>query len=168
MKIFLIGLPGSGKTTLGKPLALQLNTPFVDLDEEIEKKEGTTVREIFAKKGEIAFRKIESHCLRELARSEKKFVMATGGGAPCFLANMDEMNGAGITIFLNMPLDEITQRLQKTDLSERPLFAGMNPEEVTKKLETLYSQRAPFYKQSKIILSKKNLSAEDIVAALRG
>ncbi len=110
MKIFLIGLPGSGKTTLGKRLAEKLNLTFVDLDLEIEKKEGKTVQEIFAQKKENYFREIESKTLRGFCSSNNDFVMSTGGGAPCFYDNMTLMNQSGTTIFLHVSAAQIIRR----------------------------------------------------------
>ncbi|MFN8889873.1 MAG: shikimate kinase, partial [Cyclobacteriaceae bacterium] len=92
MKIFLIGLPGSGKTTLGKQVASHLSIPFVDLDAAIEKAEQRTIPEIFKQSGENYFRKIESDLLKKWAESTTDFLMATGGGAPCFFDNVEVMN----------------------------------------------------------------------------
>ena len=80
MKIFLIGLPGSGKSTLGKDLADALLVEFVDLDAEIEKQENKIVQDIFREKGEDYFRQAESALLKVWAASSKSFVMSTGGG----------------------------------------------------------------------------------------
>src|SRR5689334_5487844 len=102
MKIFLIGLPGSGKSTLGKDLADALLVDFVDLDVEIEKQENKIVQDIFREKGEDYFRQVESSVLKVWAASSKSFVMSTGGGAPCFYGGIDVINESGISIFLNV------------------------------------------------------------------
>lgn len=167
MKIFLIGLPGSGKTTLGKKVAFSLNIPFLDLDQEIESREQKSVREIFAQQGENAFREKESACLKNLAYSEKDFVMATGGGSPCFFNNMDAMNQAGTTIFLNPPLSEIASRLHRTDLKSRPMFAGLAGEQIIEKLKDLLDKRISFYRKAKRFLEKENLTIEDILKAIK-
>ncbi|HRG80566.1 MAG TPA: shikimate kinase, partial [Cyclobacteriaceae bacterium] len=88
MKIFLIGLPGCGKSTLGKQLAEKLKLPFVDLDAEIEKSVGITIKGIFKKYGESFFRKEESGQLHRFGEGYDDFVMATGGGVPVFFDNM--------------------------------------------------------------------------------
>jgi shikimate kinase len=85
MKIYLIGLPGSGKTTLGKQLAAQLKIDFVDLDTEIEKSEKRAIAVIFKEAGEDYFRSSEATELRKWSRAQNNFVMATGGGARVFL-----------------------------------------------------------------------------------
>src|SRR5258708_28773826 len=103
MKIFLIGLPGSGKTTLGKQLSEKLNLSFIDLDLEIEKLEGKTVQKIFAEKKESYFREVESQTLKNYSSAKTDFVMATGGGSPCFFDKMDVLNDSGKTIFLYGP-----------------------------------------------------------------
>jgi shikimate kinase len=167
MKIFLIGLPGSGKTTLGKKVASSLNIPFLDLDQEIELQEQKSVAEIFAQHGENAFREKESNCLKRLANSENNFVMATGGGSPCFFNNLEVMNNAGTTIFLNPPLSEIASRLYKTDLNARPLFAGLQGDQIIEKLNVLLSKRILFYRKTKKILAKENLLIEDILKAIK-
>ncbi len=167
MKIFLIGLPGSGKTTLGKKVALSLNIPFLDLDHEIEKLERKSVREIFAQEGENAFRKKESNCLKGLAHSETDFILATGGGSPCFFDNMEVMNKSGQTIFLNVPLSEILTRLSKSDLALRPLFSGLSADEIKAKLMSLYQERLPFYSKAKTHLTKENLKVEEILDIIK-
>jgi shikimate kinase len=149
MKIFLIGLPGSGKTTLGKQLAEKMNLPFADLDSEIEKKEGQTVKEIFAQKKESYFREMETKTLQEFCLLKSDFVMATGGGAPCFFDNMSLMNQSGLSIFLDVPASEIARRLQQTNLTERPLFSKLSSDQLKDKIEWLRSQRISFYRQAK-------------------
>lgn len=153
MKIFLIGLPGSGKTTVGKQLAERVKITFIDLDAEIEKTEEKSVQEIFAEKGENYFRELEARTLRYLCEEKKDFVMATGGGTPGFFDNMKLMNRFGKTIFLDISSPEICARLQKTDLSLRPLFANLNPEQLKNKIDLLRSQRIDFYKQASVTVS---------------
>src|SRR5438874_1229377 len=107
MKIFLIGMPGSGKTTTGKLLAEKLKLTFVDLDMEIEKSEGRSINQIFEKRKENYFREVESMILKKFCSSSESFVMSTGGGAPCFFNNIKQMNDSGKTIFLDVPAKEI-------------------------------------------------------------
>src|SRR5690242_1287240 len=115
MKVFLIGLPGSGKTTLGKHLADRLAVPFVDLDAAIEKQEGKSVQEIFARETESYFRAVEARALNSFCQEKMDFVMATGGGTPGFFDNMALMNRSGKTLFLDASTSEICSRLQRTD-----------------------------------------------------
>ncbi len=167
MKIYLIGLPGSGKTTLGKRVASELNIPFIDLDHEVEKVEGNSVKEIFKTKGQDHFREAESRALKKLADSNFHFVLATGGGAPCFFNNMEIMNESGATIFLDVPLSEILGRLSKTDLNTRPLFSGLNADMVKAELLKLRTERLPFYSKAKIQLTKENLQTKEILEAIK-
>jgi shikimate kinase len=167
MKIFLIGLPGSGKTTVGKRLAEKLKQPFVDLDLEIERLEKKSVQEIFAEKKENYFREIESNVLKGFCQKESDFVMATGGGAPCFFDNMKSMNEAGKTIFLDVPGSEIVLRLGRSDLMKRPLFSNLSSEQLKDKIEWLRSQRIRFYEQAQITYSTTSFSLEDILPKLK-
>ncbi|MBS1505106.1 MAG: shikimate kinase [Bacteroidetes bacterium] len=167
MKIFLVGLPGSGKTTLGRQLAKRLNISFLDLDAEIENAEQSVISEIFSRKGEDYFRKAESSRLQKLGESNLDFVLSTGGGAPCFFDNMRKMNSAGKTIFLDVPTTEIMNRLLRTDLAKRPLFAKMNREEFKDKIEFMRSQRFTFYKQAKHIISGSKISVDDLVNVVK-
>ncbi|MBS1680798.1 MAG: shikimate kinase [Bacteroidetes bacterium] len=167
MKIFLVGLPGCGKTTLGKQIAEKLNLVFIDLDLEIEKTETKTVQQIFSESGESAFRVIESKTLKELCLSKTDFVMATGGGAACFFDNMATMNQAGKTIFIHVPVDEIILRLNKQNLEERPMFRNLNPQQLKEKLELLLSERITFYQKAQLKFMGTKISAEEIVHSLK-
>jgi shikimate kinase len=160
MKIFLIGLPGSGKTTLGKSLASLLKTEFVDLDEQIAKQEQQPVPEIFQLKGEDYFRMVESKILHQWASQNQSFVMATGGGAPCFHNGMEVMNAVGKTIYLNVPTEELINRLKNT--AGRPLLQG----DVEKKLELLTAQREPVYQRAKITLYGPSITAQHLYRKL--
>jgi len=163
MKVFLIGLPGSGKTTLGKQLAKNLKVNFIDLDLSIEKLEGKSVQEIFAEKKENYFRELESKTLKDFCSNKDEFVLATGGGAPCFFDNIEAMNASGKTFFIDVPAREIASRLMKTNLTERPLLAKLDPDQLKDKIEFLRSQRISFYKQAQHTV----LSLEEILEKLK-
>ena len=163
MKIFLIGMPGSGKTTLGKRLAKEMLTEFVDLDKEIEKREGKSIQQIFAEHGEDYFRQVESKELVEWAGSSKSFVMATGGGTPCFFEGIKVINQSGLSIFLDVPLTTLFSRLgNKTD---RPLLNADDINERKQKLSELLANRIQDYQQANITVRNANLSK--IMAAIR-
>lgn len=166
MKIFLIGLPGSGKTTVGKLLAEKLNLLFVDLDAEIERSEGQRINQIFETRKENYFREIESATLKKFCTTPESFVMSTGGGAPCFHDNMAQMNAAGKTLFLDVSSKEIADRLGMTNLNDRPLFAKLSPDQLKDKIEFLRSQRIGFYKQANFTINGTDLAMEKIIAAI--
>jgi shikimate kinase len=150
MKIYLIGMPGSGKSTLGKQLADRLSLPFVDLDTVIEGHEQKEVKDIFREQGEDHFRLIESQLLREWAGSEKSFVMATGGGAPCFHQGIAIINQTGLSIFLDVPTDVLLDRLHaKTD---RPLLNSIDAKDKDEKLRNLRTSRLNCYQQAQVIV----------------
>jgi len=163
MKIFLIGLSGSGKTTLGKLLAEELGLPFVDMDWEIEKKEKKSVREIFSQQGEDHFRQLEAEVLREWAGSQQDFVMGTGGGAPCFYNGMAVINQAGLSIFLDVSLEELKLRL--AEATDRPLLNTGDEIEKANKLSALRTSRLPIYTQAHITV--ENPTLEKLLGALR-
>lgn len=152
-KYFLIGLPGCGKSTLGRQLATHLKTPFIDLDVEIEKSVSLPVRDIFKKYGETFFRKQEAEILTTWAEGAGNFVMATGGGTPVFFDNMRIMNAHGHTFFLDVPTREITNRVLNSNKEERPLLASLAPDELKDKIEFLRSHRVSFYTQAHTTLT---------------
>jgi shikimate kinase len=166
MKVFLIGLPGSGKTTMGKKIAAALSVPFVDLDKEIERREGRLIREIFRQKSEDHFRILEANELASWCESDKRFVMATGGGAPCFFHNMEMINKAGTSIFLDVPASEIASRIQKTDVEERPLLAAGGVASLKDNIETMRTSRLSFYKKAKLTFGP-DATPDEVVAAIR-
>jgi shikimate kinase len=156
MKIYLIGMPGSGKTTLGKQVASSLALTFVDLDHEIEQREQKTIPEIFEHKGEDYFRQVESDLLKEWAFSVENFVMATGGGAPCFHDGVRVINQSGISIFLDVPVDELVRRVAKK--TNRPLLPTTDEQLLTEKIGKLRADRMSIYKQAQISLEDPTLS----------
>lgn len=163
MKIFLIGLPGSGKTTLAKDLAAKLKLPYVDLDVEIEKAEMKTIPQIFKDRKEPYFRKIEAQLLKSLCQSDSSFVMATGGGVPCFFENMATMNQSGTTIFLDVPTVEIARRIVLSKGEERPLLKSNGIDGLKDQIEFLRSQRLSFYCQASLIIRGDQIDSNKII-----
>lgn len=161
MKIFLIGMPGSGKTTLGQELAQSLSLPFIDLDHEIEKREGIQVKEIFSTKGEDYFRQVESDTLKLFASSPKDFVLATGGGAPCFHNGINIINSSGTSIFLDVPVDEIVKRVVSN--TDRPLLVTDEStddkiKQLRERLEGIRKTRLDIYHKASVTVSNPVLS----------
>ncbi|MBF9141268.1 shikimate kinase [Hymenobacter properus] len=162
----LVGLPGAGKTTLGRQLAAHFNRPFLDLDVAIEAQTGRSVREIFATDGEAAFREIESGMLRRaLAHSGAPLVLATGGGTPCFHDNMTLLNQAGPTLWLDVPVEALAARLPPEEVAKRPLLAAAGGAEAWLR-ETLKA-RMKFYAQARLRCSSA-CTLPAVVAQLAG
>lgn len=162
MKVFLIGLPGSGKSTLGRAVAHLLRRPFVDLDGEIVKGEGKSVHQIFGSLGEAPFRKIEKHYLEKWCARPGPFIMATGGGAPCHFNNMELINETGTSIFLDVPPEVIALRMLGMELAKRPLFAGQDATTIQGRVQKMREERLPYYAQARIVLSGERLTAQAI------
>jgi len=144
--VFLVGFMGAGKNTVGHELARRLGWDFVDLDEQIERREGQTIPEIFRTKGEAAFRQAETEALREfLANSHRRnSIAALGGGA-----FVEQQNRALLrewpTVFLDAPVDELWRRCRH-DGVERPLRRDRDH------FSTLHAHRLPFYREATLTI----------------
>ena len=167
MKLFIVGMPGSGKSKLGEELAELLNIPFYDLDEGVEHETGMSIPEIFENKGEKHFRTIESKLLRKFPGLTGHFVLSTGGGAPCFFDNMGFMNEEGKTVFLDVPVSELAQRLIANGLEDRPLLKDKSPDELESYLNEQLKQRIHFYKNAMLTISGSEISVELLSAEIR-
>lgn len=159
-KVFLIGMPGSGKSTIGKKLAEILDLPFLDFDAEIERSEGATVKAIFSIKGEDYFRQIEAQVLSKLAKNKENLVIASGGGTPCFYNGLELMKSLGTTVFIDISPEVIIERL-KTDTA-RPLLE----EGVEKNINLLFEKRIGLYSKAHIKIEADNASIDDLVTRI--
>ena len=166
LKVVLVGLPGSGKSTFGKQLAKELDFPFLDLDQLIEERYQLKISDIFSIHGEGTFREWESLVLQDTLEQDRAYILASGGGTPCFNDNMDLINSQGISVYLDVPLGSISRRLQTSKAQQRPLFQGLDQGEITLKLKSLLVTREYFYNQAKIKLSGEDFSAELLLAEL--
>lgn len=137
--IFLVGLMGAGKTTVGKSLARHLDKTFYDSDHEIERRTGVNIPLIFELEGEAGFRKRETQAISELA-AQPNIVLATGGGAVLMEENRIILSRQGIVIYLRASVDELCHRTRGD--RNRPLLQTENPRE---RLQTLFTQRDPLY-----------------------
>ncbi|GHU74985.1 shikimate kinase [Bacteroidia bacterium] len=148
-RIFLIGYMGAGKTTVGKCLAQQFGWQFIDTDKFIENRYRKKINEIFAEQGEAEFREIERKILLEVAAFDR-VIVSTGGGTPCFFDNLDVMNRAGITIYLNVSAGVLAQRLEMCKAT-RPLIKDKNAEEIEVFVRENLSKREVFYRRAQIV-----------------
>ena len=149
-KFFIVGMPASGKSRLGKYISSMTDLCFIDLDLEIEKKLDSNVKDIFEIKGEKFFRKFETKTLKEIIESESNFILATGGGTPCFNENMSIINNSGVSIFIDVKREILHERISRND--KRPLLSGAVS--LKKKLSDLYKERIEYYQKSKYHISK--------------
>ncbi len=162
MKIFLIGFMGCGKTHWGKLLSEKLRLPFFDLDEKIVEHEGNEIAQLFAEQGEEYFRMLEKELLHILSESHNGFVMACGGGTPCFFNNIDYMKRQGTTVWINCSVECLHQRLVK-EKEARPLIRSIPDEELKDYIKKKMSHRKIFYQQASVILREDEVSLEKLV-----
>lgn len=155
--VFLVGFMGVGKTTIGNLVAERMGVPFFDLDERVERRSGSTIQEIFEIEGEKAFRDTETEELRHLVDSEPRGVVATGGGAFTVEENRRLMRDAGLTVWLDVPVDVL---LERVDGATRPLWDRPDA------IRALAERRKQYYRLADLRLELGSDSAERGAARL--
>lgn len=162
MILFFVGMPGCGKSTTGRGFADITGIPFLDLDQMIEKSEQEKISKIFETRGEEYFRDIETKKLESLKFLEDDLIVSTGGGTPCYNGNLELMQQMGLLVFLDPPLAALEERVSNTE--DRPLLENGD---VRKKLEDLYADRLPYYRQSDYRFSSLKIDLENLKHRLR-
>lgn len=160
--IFLIGFMGCGKSTLGKKLAAKTGFTFIDLDDVIVQNINMSITEYFETYGEAAFRAIEREELHKLS-GLKNTIIATGGGAPCHLDNMDWMNQHGKTVYLKLSPKALLSRLSQKEIESRPLLKGKTNEELLEFIQSKLEERSPFYSQANFIFDALHSDTKDLI-----
>ncbi len=164
MKVVLLGYMASGKTIIANKLSGFLRIKHIDLDVYIEEKEGMSVSEIFSKKGEIYFRKIESIYLKEILLSKEKFVLSVGGGTPCYANNMNLIKEYSKSFYLKATAAVLYTHL-KTEKEKRPLVSLFNDDELEKFIAKHLFERNFFYLQADYSVEVDMLQKTIIVVA---
>ena len=159
--LFLIGFMGSGKTTVGKLLAERLNLPFVDSDQWIEERNGMSVGEIFETRGEAFFREEELAFLHA-SKGFEKSVISLGGGLPAIENSLELIHQIGSSIYLNVSLLTLIQRL-KLERELRPKLKDLSDAEFHPFVESLLSERVHYYKQAKLIMPNERNKPNELV-----
>ncbi len=139
MIVYLVGMPGSGKSTVGRSLAQRLGVPFVDLDDEIVAVAGKSVSAIFAEDGEVRFRELEAEALVRVAGAADPSVVGCGGGVVLEPANRATLRATGLAVFLDVPLSQLKERV--VPAADRPLIHEEGD------LERLLAAREPLYRE---------------------
>lgn len=162
MKIYLIGFMGSGKTHWGGLLSQKLGIPFFDMDEQVVSHEGKSIVDIFAQNGEEHFRLLEKDILHIITESHESFVMACGGGSPCYFNNIDYMNNSGTTVWINTPTNVLFQRLIK-EKDHRPLIKDFTDDQLRAYINKKFADRKIYYDQAEITIDEEPLHIEKLV-----
>ena len=165
MKIFLIGFMGSGKTHWGRYLSQKLGIPFFDLDEQVVEHAGKPIPEIFATEGEELFRLQEKDVLHLITESHESFVMACGGGSPCYFNNIEYVQQSGTTVWINTAPEILFQRLVK-EKEKRPLIKELSDEQLRSFIGKKYADRRIYYEQADIIIDDEPVQLDKLIDKL--
>jgi shikimate kinase len=155
--VYLVGMPGSGKSTVGPELARRLGVAFVELDAEIERAAGETVTEIFRREGEARFRELEAAALADVSTRDPS-VVSCGGGVVLEPANRIRLRATGEVVFLSVPLDVLRGRVRPA--AERPLIHAEGD------LERLFREREPLYREFAAHVVDASGPVPDVAAAI--
>ncbi len=157
--IYLVGFMGAGKSTVGRLLAQKLNRRFVDMDEALVKRFGAPIHQVFAEKGEPAFRSAESALLRKIAR-KALLVVAAGGGVVMEQGNLELMKSSGTLVHLAVRLETSAARIDDAEKAIRPMWK--DPQAAAE----LYERRKPVYDRSDFVLKSDDVAPEEIAGAI--
>lgn len=160
-----MGYMASGKTRIGKELAISLGYDFIDLDDHIEANENSTVSQIFNTKGEIFFRKIESIYLKEILNKDTNIVLSLGGGTPCYGNNIKTITKVNnvISFYLKASVNTITERLN-VEKEKRPLVSHLSSkEQILEFVGKHLFERSFFYEEADYTINTDNNSVKNIV-----
>ncbi len=160
-QVIFTGFMASGKSAVGRRLARRLSRPFIDLDQQIEKRQGRSIAAIFDSDGEAAFREMERVAVDVLA-GEPESVIATGGGTFMDPVNRDRLRELGVVVFLATGLETIMKRVLRN--GKRPLASGEGAE---KRIRDLWQQRLPVYGQADITIETDGLTVEQSAARVQ-
>lgn len=170
-RVVIVGLRCSGKTTVGKLVAGKLGWAFIDADEELVRRAGRSIKEIFETDGEPAFRKMEKEILADLCARER-LVLATGGGAVLDADNVRVMREGALVVHLDAPVDVLWRRMQSDPVTgeQRPALTDLDGRA---EMEAVAAKRAPLYGSARhTVVDTKKLgpgeAAQAILAALKG
>lgn len=162
MKIYLIGFMGSGKTHWGRLLSEKLGMRFFDLDEVIVEQAGKPITAIFAEEGEEQFRMMETEVLHTVTESHDQFIMACGGGTPCYFNNIDYMNQSGTSVWINTPLETLFSRLVRQK-AKRPLIRDLSDDQLRGFISKKFSDRRMYYEQAELVLDEEPVELEKLI-----
>lgn len=164
--VFITGMPGSGKTTLGKLLAKKLDLKYVDTDQLIEALTGKKISEIFLEHGELFFRNLEKKILKEIVEDKEKKIISLGGGTPCNEENLNLIKSTGFMIYLQLTPKALTSRISQNP-EVRPMFTGMNPDEITDKVSGLLAEREKYYSKADLIVRGLNADHHELFQKIK-
>ena len=169
-KIVLLGYMGCGKSTIANNLSEKTSLPFLDLDHYIEETTNMSIKELFEKRGEVYFRKLEHDAFKTLLDEEKTIILGLGGGTPCYANNHEFLQRPDVvSIYLKASVATLFERLSRNK-SKRPLIANLNDAELNEFIAKHLFDRSYYYNQAKykVAVDGKTIdeTVEDILALL--
>lgn len=164
-KIVLVGFMASGKTTVAKLLESKLNFKSIDLDGLIENEQDSCINEIFEKRGELYFRKIEHETLKKIIASKKNIIISTGGGTPCYFDNHLLLKSVNVySIYLKTNIDTLFERIKiKKEKDSRPLVKNINKLELKEFIAKHLFERSYYYNQADLKIETDGKELFEIV-----
>lgn len=168
--VYLAGFMGSGKSTIGPQLARELDYDFIDIDGQIEEREGISIANIFEKYGELYFRGLEKRILSDISASKKNIIVALGGGTLTQEENRRIVRSGGILIYLHTEHERILERVGEKQ--DRPMLLAddgrpLSGKELSLRVKSLLREREKHYLEANIVVNTSNMSVAESVEEIR-
>lgn len=156
---------GSGKSHWGRLLSSKLGIRFFDLDEQITEQAGKSIPQLFAEEGEERFRLLEKEVLHIITESHDRFIMACGGGTPCYFNNIEYMNTAGTTVWINTPPETLFTRLIR-EKENRPLIKNLSDDQLRGFISKKFSDRRIYYEQAELVVDEEPVHLDKLIETI--